>query len=273
MKKIDISQRIIIFALTFSFVLGGIYLVRAAWKAKMHDFKGKCQTCHRGTPGGKNSDRKAVLLVNKSDRLCASCHKVNKPMSHPVNVVPTMPIPKGMPLDNQNRITCITCHDVHKEDNQSLDKEQLAGLLWGHVRGRAFCFICHSQDMAISSRGHQTAIAYAHGEGSLREKKDGAFLDSFSRECLTCHDGTISKMSSVGVREGLWKHGIGLSHPVGVRYPREGDFVNRDFLPREIRLFDGKVGCLSCHDPYAKGRNLLVMNNRRSRLCLSCHKK
>ncbi|NOX97089.1 MAG: hypothetical protein GXO98_03305 [Nitrospirae bacterium] len=270
MKKIHISHSIIIVALTLSFILGGIYLVRAALNSKMHNFEGKCQICHRGTPA-PNAERKDIVLVDESERLCISCHTVDKKMSHPIRVVPSMPVPGEMPLDKQNRLTCITCHDVHKEDKASFRKDQLAGLLRGHVQGRAFCFICHSRDISKSSRRHQTSVSYAHGEGRLIEKKDGSLLDSFSRECLSCHDGTISKMPSVSVREGIWKHGVSLSHPIGVRYPRDGDF--RAYLPKKIRLFDGKVGCLSCHDPYAKERNLLVMSNRRSRLCLSCHNK
>ncbi|MHC4317018.1 MAG: cytochrome c3 family protein [Planctomycetota bacterium] len=42
-------------------------------------------------------------------------------------------------------------------------------------------------------------------------------------------------------------------------------------LDRRIRLFDNRVGCGSCHSPFADDEALLVMSNLRSRLCLSCH--
>jgi predicted CXXCH cytochrome family protein len=38
-----------------------------------------------------------------------------------------------------------------------------------------------------------------------------------------------------------------------------------------IWLFEGRVGCGSCHSPFAGGEALLVMSNVGSRLCLSCH--
>jgi len=38
-------------------------------------------------------------------------------------------------------------------------------------------------------------------------------------------------------------------------------------------LFDGKVGCLSCHNPYGDKKYSLVMENKRSGLCLACHRK
>ena len=272
MRRTKIPHNVFLALIVFVIIMGGIYLVGAALKSKMHDFEGKCQMCHRGTPP-PNAERKDIVLVDESDRLCNPCHIVDREMSHPLSVVPSMPVPGEMPLDELSRITCITCHDVHKEDKGHLSKEQLAGLLRGHVKGRAFCFICHSRDIAMSSRRHQTFISYAHKKGSLEEKKGGSLLDSFSRECLSCHDGTISKMPSVAVKAGVWRHGTNLSHPIGVRYPRDGDFISKEFLPERIRLFDEKVGCLSCHDPYTKERNLLVINNRRSQLCLSCHRK
>jgi predicted CXXCH cytochrome family protein len=36
---------------------------------------------------------------------------------------------------------------------------------------------------------------------------------------------------------------------------------------------EGKVGCLTCHNPLNVSRGHLVMNNDRSDLCFACHKK
>jgi len=105
--------------------------------------------------------------------------------------------------------------------------------------------------------------------------------------CMGCHDGTVatSTMGSghamlAGVREGfsvpsdfVWR-----DHPIGVRYPAN----NRDYRPEsivtaggKIRLPDGYVECISCHEPHNRAgvKGMLVMSNRRSALCLSCHIK
>lgn len=105
--------------------------------------------------------------------------------------------------------------------------------------------------------------------------------------CLGCHDGTLasSTMGSAhamlaGVREGfnvpdgfVWR-----DHPIGVPYPR-GD---RDYRPfgqvvagGAVRMPQERVECVSCHDPHntAGVDKMLVMSNRRSALCLSCHIK
>jgi predicted CXXCH cytochrome family protein len=67
------------------------------------------------------------------------------------------------------------------------------------------------------------------------------------------------------------------NHPVGVRYP---DRTPRNFsvpfrpvssLPERIRLPEGKVGCVSCHDLYARDEHLLTVPIEGSELCLTCH--
>lgn len=104
--------------------------------------------------------------------------------------------------------------------------------------------------------------------------------------CLGCHDGTVA-MSTIGsshsmlagVREGFassqdasWR-----DHPIGVRYPADPrEFHNEAFVVKQgIRLPEGRVECISCHDPHnvAGVKHLLRQSNRRSALCLSCHIK
>jgi len=104
--------------------------------------------------------------------------------------------------------------------------------------------------------------------------------------CLGCHDGTVatSVISAAhsmlaGLRQGfampdgfVWR-----DHPIGVPYkhdPRE--YYPQSFVEaRGIRLPEGRVECISCHDPHdALGiPGLLVRSNRRSALCLTCHIK
>lgn len=105
--------------------------------------------------------------------------------------------------------------------------------------------------------------------------------------CLSCHNGTVAT-SAVGsshamlggVREGFdMPEGFALrDHPIGVEYPASG----RGYRPLTIvlaegvvRLPEGRLECVSCHDPHnaAGVEKMLVKSNRRSALCLSCHVK
>ncbi len=105
--------------------------------------------------------------------------------------------------------------------------------------------------------------------------------------CLGCHDGTVatSTLGSghamlVGVRDGFsvpddfyWR-----DHPIGVPYPsdrREYRAESMVTAAGQICLPEGRVECISCHDPHNRSGvdKMLVMSNRRSALCLSCHIK
>ena len=258
--------------------MGGLaFLIRGFLSAGSikHDFTGKCQLCHIEIPEPGTPFEK-VTLTDDVQSLCVRCHKINERTSHPTGVQPRTSTAMQRYLDKEGKLTCVTCHDVHKEQNSSFTKQELKGLLRGHAQGRAFCFTCHNDEMLGANWRHRLVISYAHAPGQLSQMERGSPLDKYSLECLSCHDGVISKMTPVEVKAGSFQHGIGLSHPVGVKYPlmgRDSDFAPRDTLPEEIQLFDGAVGCLSCHNPYGNKKHLLVMDNVRSALCLTCHRK
>lgn len=109
-----------------------------------------------------------------------------------------------------------------------------------------------------------------------------------TRMCIRCHDGTIALDTITGMNAdrfvnkqhtGLFKTGHGRTdHPVGVKYPlfdRGFRSASSVIARGEVRLPDGKVECISCHDPHNQSGNprMLVMSNYRSSLCLTCHRK
>lgn len=120
------------------------------------------------------------------------------------------------------------------------------------------------------------------------EVKDRAMPGRGTLMCLRCHDGTIAPDMRAGSAEkpftsklhpGMFAAGRDSSdHPVGVEYPQ----LKKGFRPANfvtgsgtVTLPEGKVECASCHDPHnqAGAPSMLVMQNNRSALCLTCHKK
>ncbi|MFO0974133.1 MAG: cytochrome c3 family protein [Phycisphaerae bacterium] len=108
--------------------------------------------------------------------------------------------------------------------------------------------------------------------------------------CLSCHDGSLASAVDCGDdgREFVARAALvqpHRDHPVGVEYPRSGHdrrTFRRQYAPiaqltaeGRIRLPNGRVECVSCHDPHnALGiPGMLVKSDRRSALCLSCHLK
>lgn len=107
-------------------------------------------------------------------------------------------------------------------------------------------------------------------------------LDAFSTDCMSCHDGA----SAVPV-EANWRNnpygdswhskGSGSDHPVGMDYESyvaaNPNGYKQVFGNNKMVFVDGKVGCLTCHDPLNPERRHLVMSDYRSALCLTCHNK
>lgn len=236
-----------------------------------HRFAGRCEMCHLNDPVPGDPG----LFVLDIDSLCSGCHLMPEKNSHPSRILPSQPVPEGFPLDWQGRVTCATCHDPHAEDFQSNPD-----LLRSEARGRYFCLLCHERLLA-DSNSHLGVGGMAHAKSSTQPDRETLerVLDRFSLECLECHDGLIGPDPGYRVLgdESLTYRERMLSHPIGVDY-REAARRSRHLKPMEtlpplISLYEGKVGCGSCHNPYSRELGMLVFSDRRSALCLSCHDK
>ncbi len=140
-----------------------------------------------------------------------------------------------LPVGPGGRITCVTCHDCTQNTCPlRLQKEEM-------------CQVCHD-----CSQGMACVIASAH-MGSASD------IEIHIKDCLACHDGMLA--GGVGGPEGH----IDVYYMAGKKFNAA--------LDRRIILIDGRVTCISCHDPYSSEPKRLVMSNHRSRLCLECHRK
>ena len=258
--------------LTLAFVVVGFVWGVQIWGKRHdqgHDFKGRCDFCHitkakKGEP--------VTRFTRSMSYLCLECHSVPQDNSHPVGLVPSMEVPEGFLLDWRGKMTCATCHDPHgKARNQYLRTT---------LRGRDFCILCHGTMLPMQDP-HVGSVGLAHAKRGVYYD-DGALaqiLDPISLECLGCHDGVIASDASYSIvgSDAVTYQRIGLSHPIGMDYNRVAN-ENRglrmvDELSPYIALYNGKVGCASCHNPYSSEQRMLTLNNSGSALCLECHVK
>lgn len=104
-------------------------------------------------------------------------------------------------------------------------------------------------------------------------------LDAYTLQCVQCHDRHLRPRRSL-VGKSKWRRSVNgpAQHPIGVvlaeiasKKPKR--FNPPAFLNKQMRLFDGKIGCGTCHSGYSKEKNMLVTDNRAETLCLQCHIK
>ncbi len=248
-----------------AFVVLSIGVVFTAYclMKEVHRFsKKECRLCH------VDIDRNASSLEPILSATCKGCHEdIKQNQSHPVDISPEAPIPADMPLVN-GKLSCITCHFVHPSSIKQ--KKFNYFLLRRPGKGVVFCSVCHG----IDEKGH---ILFENVHlGSYLVTNKNSSIDLYTLQCIECHDRYLNiPAGSVGA--GAWKHfTTKFNHPVGSSYVEIATKKPRKFnppgaLPKEIRLFNGKIGCGTCHNVFSKEKFMLVMSNWQSRLCLECH--
>lgn len=249
----------------FVVVISGI-AVYAIIKGNPHEFnKDQCLFCHI------NFDAPLQFRDNITV-LCNFCHGNDKALSHIVGVKPTMETPQDFHLDKDGVMTCATCHDVHM-NRLDAGTNNRTYLLRRNIAGREFCNICHSDTDEIvdakKTSTHANLIDTAHFGYYTSEYYS---IDRISLLCMGCHEGAMGASVPVITKK---SHSIGEGHRIGIDYAKvqrkKAGLRSPRSLSSEIKMFGGKIGCTSCHNPFRLGKHQLSINNEESKLCLECH--
>ena len=263
---------------------------RSRQDVPLHHFQLACNTCHAPQSTDNISDDTTIGKIEGDiNKLCASsgCHDFEPSLNHPVGISPNGMVPEDMPLDSHSRITCLTCHDQPKSSDTSeyLDDSRERSLRL--PQETQFCGSCHMETSGtLREQSHWQFSTRAHlGSINGRSSSIGSSTQNFgridieSRTCLSCHDDVVvtvpGDFETVRQRKSRWSKMA--DHPIGMSYDRAASqrpgHYRYPLFDEQIRLFDGKVGCGSCHNPYSQKENILSVSNERSTLCLSCHDK
>ena len=227
-------------------------------------FRNDCEMCHVDA----DNDPGALKLMSNSR--CVGCHTdLEKAQPHPVDIFPNMLVPDDMPLVN-GKLGCITCHFFHPFSDRH--KNRSGNLLRRPGKGDFFCGACHRIDV----KGH-VVFENIHRDSECLSTISSS-LDTYTLQCVECHDRYLDKSFGTDAAGGPSRFNRRSNHPVGVSYEQISarnplKFNHSYSLPRTIRLFNGKIGCGTCHNAFSKEKSMLVMNNWRSQLCLKCHIK
>lgn len=216
---------------------------------------------------------------------CTSCHSVESAFSHPVGFAPSRSLPDLFPLEN-GHMTCATCHDTSDAQRHRSAGSHADPLLRSGLDGAAFCTQCHASSLGDVSDAHAQAVSRAHliwpdthrsHAARPAGRADAGALDTESAACMECHDGSLASDAG-SAKRGPMLANMAQDHPIGIPYAPDpmhasgsGTLIPFNALDHRVRLFDGSVGCGSCHSVYSPHDHFLVMANDASGLCLSCH--
>lgn len=262
----NVSKRLI--AILFLLMLSGI-IVYSFTNSKPHQFKdGQCGFCHLNY-------EQPLRFRDNITTLCNYCHGKNRnALSHIVGIKPSMQTPADFHLDENGEMTCVTCHNIHMDTADQITGER-SYLLRSNLREREFCDACHGNTTEMVQE--RTLPVHA---GVLETAHFGYYtggiysIDRVSYVCLSCHEGATASSAPVAFKTG---HPIGGSHPIGMDYMKvyrkNKDLRSARSLSPEIKLFEGKVGCTSCHNPFNLAKHQLSITSEESKLCFECHLK
>jgi hypothetical protein len=182
-----------------------------------------------------------------------------------------------------NNQICQPCHTPHNAIVRDANGQLVGGPLWNHT---------------LSTATYTLYVDPVTGQNVTGQ------VDTNSRLCLSCHDGTVAVDSFGGgkgtqqLTGGLLGTDLSNDHPIGEAaiWPNPNPSFMVDPSLRDAKhimplrqLADGRnaVGCTSCHEPHnrANTASMLWVNNAGagttvdgrsvsgSVLCLNCHKK
>lgn len=97
--------------------------------------------------------------------------------------------------------------------------------------------------------------------------------DGTSAQCLACHDGSTAGAVSYCTVQCDFRSS---SHAIEKHYPprknRDSYAPVSDVTAKGVKLVNGKVTCISCHDLRNPARRHLIVNSVKE-LCMICHYK
>jgi hypothetical protein len=215
-----------------------------------------CNECHTRTPlpGGD------LYLKYGGDygQLCR-CHTDSPDVSiHPFDITPSPEKKKRIPMDfklQNGKLTCLTCHDIYRQCQKRLfERNSLRGA--PYPRRTDFCYNCHVKEDYGQTDPHQQldkndeiligTCLICHKEKPDEKHatfKEVTFIGNIETMCRRCHhiagnhSGNIDHMGLIPSPAGLKKIKI-VEVKYNVRLPLDEN---------------GKMTCITCHNPHAKG--------------------
>jgi predicted CXXCH cytochrome family protein len=147
--------------------------------------------------------------------------------------------------------------------------------------GNMLAYNTRSDDLAQSDASDDESSSF-FSFGSKKSTLNQGEIDSFSKDCLSCHDGLYASDTRLNYKNSPGHKSKTFDgtkeHPIGMDYASYVAMDSNSYKPApafnsKMMFVNGKVGCTTCHNPLNPEEKHLVMSDFRSALCLTCHNK
>jgi len=306
MQKRRFSSVAAVLLLIFPFLPAGFRTVSAVEPPKNPNSAKSCAICHYRWIDtffveGKGTD----LVPYQSEKvaakpeMCFSCHdgsvldsraRLGEGNAHRTDAKPPpgMTIPPIFPLDDDGKVQCATCHTAHGVESGPGTEETI--FLRVSNRDSAMCRMCHPDKTGGPAAGNHTLALWSRKiprDLKIRGAHEGSGKNQII--CETCHTAHGAP------REGYLVKGAGDSglcldcHEDMNMFDRSGQRNANHAInvkPRTATIaealhdkgaklgYDGIITCQTCHKIHnntIRQPALLMLDNRQTDLCLTCH--
>ncbi|MEN8264952.1 MAG: hypothetical protein ABFR82_15990, partial [Nitrospirota bacterium] len=216
-----------------------------------------CEECHMRTPEKGDAFLK---FAGDFNQLCWCHNYTSMNYIHPIGGGPSeekkIKVPGEFPLQN-GKLTCSSCHNIYLQCQESQETSGNEKFLRGapYSTREEICFRCHDADQYKKLNPHEQLDS----EGQIIKEK-----------CLYCHiekpDEKVAYFEDVNLIGDMKLlcqncHNIRERHPAGRDHflePTPGILKAMNRMEVRFRMIfpldkDGKVTCITCHNPHEKG--------------------
>ena len=164
--------------------------------------------------------------------------------------------------------------------NPTMRAEYIAKVV--SATGNMVAYNTYSNNAIVSDAPGESSLSslYFGQPGTVVSSQVSSTLDTFSKGCLECHDGSLASDRKVNYKntpgqKSHWSEGAA-EHPIGMDYTAYSSRDPKNYKPvasfgSKMMFVNGRVGCTTCHDPLNPEKSHLTKNDYRSALCLTCH--
>ncbi|GAM07902.1 doubled CXXCH motif protein [Geobacter sp. OR-1] len=137
-------------------------------------------------------------------------------------------------------------------------------------------YLAMRQEMELIARIRMENLAKGESTWTFGSSDNPRELDDNSKECISCHEQKgRNAADDIKDKNHPGMAAISVTHAIGTDYIRASSIIpnlrKANALPSSMILINGKIACVTCHNPLNAQRYNLSVAAANASLCFTCH--